>query len=197
MVLYSCNGEVKVLEDQLIIKLFYERSERAIDELAKKYGKLCKAVALRITGNEQDAQECINDAYLAVWNTIPPQYPDHLSAYSVAITRNQSLKRYRSNTSQKRNNYYDALLDEMSEYLASDISVEDEILLKEMVEYINIFIGKCKQIDRVIFIKRYWFCMEIEEISKELKVSDNYVKVHLHRTRERCKDYLRKKGFMS
>jgi len=188
---------VKVLEDRLIIKLFYERSEKAIDELAKKYGKLCKAVSFRIIGNEQDVEECINDTYLAVWNTIPPQHPEHLSAYCVAITRNQSIKRYRSNTSKKRNSYYDALLDEMSEYLASDILVEDEILLKEMGEYINEFLWKCKQIDRVIFVKRYWFCMEIGEISKELKVSDNYVKVHLHRTREKCKDYLRKEGIMS
>lgn len=186
-----------MLEDQLIIKLFYERSEKAIDELAKKYGKLCKAVSLRIIGNEQDAEECINDAYLAVWNTIPPQHPEHLSAYSVAITRNQSLKRYRRNTSKKRNSYYDALLDEMSECLASDISVEDEILLKEMGKYINEFLGKCKQTDRVIFVKRYWFCMEIGEISKELRVSDNYVKVHLHRTRQKCKDYLRKEGLIS
>ncbi len=186
-----------MLEDQLIIKLFYERSEKAIDELARKYGRLCKAVALRIIGNEQDAEECVNDAYLAVWNTIPPQHPEHLSAYSVAITRNQSLKRYRRNTSKKRNHYYDALLDEMSECLASNISVEDEILLKETGEYMNEFLGKCKQIDRVIFVKRYWFCMEIGEIAKELKLSDNYVKVHLHRTREKCKDYLRKEGLMS
>ncbi len=186
-----------MLEDWLIIKLFYERSEKAIDELAQKYGKLCKAVALRIIGNEQDAEECINDAYLAVWNTIPPKHPDNLLAYSIAITRNQSLKRYRSNTSKKRNNYYDALIDEMSECLASNISVENEILLKEMGEYINKFLGKCKQIDRVIFVKRYWFCMEIGEISKELKVSDNYVKVHLHRTRKKCKDYLREEGLMS
>ncbi len=185
------------MEDSLIIKLFYERSEKAIDELAKKYGRLCKEVSLRIIGNEQDAEECVNDAYLAVWNTIPPRHPDHLSAYSVAITRNQSLKRYRSNTSKKRNNYYDALLDEMSEYLASNVSVEDEILMKELGEHINEFLGKCKQIDRVIFVKRYWFCMEIGEISKELKVSDNYVKVHLHRTREKCKDYLRKEGIIS
>lgn len=185
------------MEDHMIIELFYERSEKAIDELAKKYGRLCKAVALRIIGNEQDAEECINDAYLAVWNTIPPQHPAHLSAYSVAITRNQSLKRYRSNTSKKRNSYYDTLLDEMSECLASNISVEDEILLKEMKECINEFLGKCKQIDRVIFVKRYWFCMEIGEISRQLKVSDNYVQVHLHRTRKKCRDYLGKVGLMS
>lgn len=185
------------MEDQMIIQLFYERSEKAIDELARKYGRLCKAVSFKIIGNEQDAEECINDAYLAVWNTIPPQYPEHLAAYSAAITRNQALKRYRSSTAEKRNSYYDALLDEVSEYVPSGILVEDEILLKELKEHINGFLGKCKQIDRVIFVKRYWFCMEIGEIAEALKVTDNYVRVHLHRTRERCRNYLRKEGLMS
>lgn len=185
------------MEDQLIIRLFNERSERAIKELAGKYGKLCRMVALRILGNEQDAEECVNDTYLAVWNTVPPKRPDHLSAYCIAITRNQSLKKYHSNTAHKRNGHYDVVLDELAECLAAEGSVEDEILVTELIEHINEFLGKSKRIDRVIFVKRYWFCMELAEIAEDLNVSVNYVKVHLHRAREKCKDYLRKEGLLS
>ena len=57
------------MNDQMIISLLYERSEKAIQELGNKYGKNCKAIAFRVLQNEQDAEECVNDACLAVWNT--------------------------------------------------------------------------------------------------------------------------------
>lgn len=63
------------MEDQLIIKKFFERSEEAVRELSDKYGALCNGIAYRILGNEQDAEECLNDAFLAVWNNVPPESP--------------------------------------------------------------------------------------------------------------------------
>ena len=91
------------MDDRQIIELFNARQEQAIIELSKKYGKLCKRVAFNITGSESDAEECVNDAYLAVWNQIPPQSPDNLRTYLLKIVRNLSLKRKRSNTVMKRN----------------------------------------------------------------------------------------------
>ncbi len=184
------------MEDQLIVELFLERSEQAIAELDHKYGNLCRGLSRRILRSEQDAQECVNDAYLAVWNNIPPERPDPLSSYICRIARNLSLKRYQSNTAQKRNSYYDVLLEEVSECLESAGTVEDEVLVRELSDYVNRFLGQIKQKDRVIFVQRYWFCKEIREIAKELGVSRNYVTVHLHRTREKLKFYLRTEGLL-
>ena len=69
------------MEDSKIIKLFFDRSEEAITELSEKYGKVCKSVAENILNNHRDSEECVNDAFLAVWNTIPPQHPEHLLSY--------------------------------------------------------------------------------------------------------------------
>lgn len=91
------------LEDQMIIQLFFERSEKAIESVSRKYGNLCKSISYRIVRNEQDVEECLNDAYLAAWNTIPPQCPNPLSAYICKLVRNISIKRYRRNTATKRN----------------------------------------------------------------------------------------------
>lgn len=184
------------MEDQLIIKLFFERSENAIAELSNKYEKLCKTLAYHILKNEQDAEECVNDAYLAAWNTIPPEKPNPLSAYICRITRNLSLKKYHSNTAQKRNNYYDVILEEVEECLEAKDTVESEILVQEMSKQINSFLGKLKEKDRVIFIRRYWFCDSVSEISGNLGVSTNYVTVHLYRTREKLKKYLKKEGLL-
>lgn len=183
------------MEDQLIIKLFFERSEDAIRELNLKYGKICKRLANKFLHNEQDAEECINDAYLAVWNTIPPQNPNPFSAYVFRIVKNTALKKYRANTAQKRNNYYDVILEEVDEFLAVNETVESEILAKEIGNRINVFLGRIKDRDRIMFVQRYWFCYSVEEIAKTLGVSKNYVTVHLHRTREKLRDYLKLEGF--
>ena len=69
------------LDDKDIIELFFERSDQAIVELSKKYGSICSKVAFNILNNTQDTEECVNDAYLGTWNTIPPQNPSPLSSY--------------------------------------------------------------------------------------------------------------------
>ena len=151
------------MEDQLIIKLFFERSEDAIRELNLKYGKICKRLANKFLHNEQDAEECINDAYLAVWDTIPPQTPNPFSAYVFRIVKNTALKKYRANTAQKRNNYYDVILEEVDEFLAVSETVESEILAKEIGNRINVFLGRIKDRDRIMFVQRYCFFAAIKE----------------------------------
>lgn len=183
------------LEDQLITQLFYNRSEQAIKSLSEKYGRLCKTISYKILRNDQDAEECVNDTYLVAWNTIPPQRPDPLSAYICRITRNVSLKKYRSNTAEKRNSYYDVTLEEISECFKGKEQVEDNFEVNELSECINQFLDTIKPIDRVIFMERYWFCYEISEITKNLGLSKNYVNVHLHRTKEKLKKHLNLEGY--
>lgn len=184
-----------VMEEQVIIELFFGRSEEAIRELDLKYGEMCNRLAYKFLHNEQDVEECINDAYFAAWNTIPPKTPNPLSAYICRIVKNMALKRYRTNTAQKRNHYYDIILEEVDEFLSINETVESEILAKEISNRINIFLEDIKDKDRIMFVQRYWFCYSVEEIANTIGVSKNYVTVHLHRTREKLRDYLKEEGF--
>ena len=101
------------MDDSKIIDLFYERSEQAIIELSKKYGAVCTRVANNILNNRQDTEECVNDAYLGAWNTIPPHHPNPLLSYVCRIVRNLAVNRYHANTAAKRNSSYDVALDEL------------------------------------------------------------------------------------
>lgn len=80
------------MEDAGIIELFFERSEQGIRELDIKYGKACRKLSYNIVNDRQDAEECVNDAYLGAWNAIPPVRPNPLLSYIVKIVRNISLK---------------------------------------------------------------------------------------------------------
>lgn len=183
------------MEDQMIIKLFLERSENAISELSHKYASLCKSLSYYILNNEQDAEECVNDTFLAAWNSIPPNEPNPLSSYICRITRNLSLKKYHTNTAKKRNNYYDMILEEIEDCFIGKNITEDEILVQELTKYINTFLSQLKEKDRIIFVQRYWFCYSIQEISAKMNLNPNYINVNLHRTREKLKSYLKKEGY--
>ena len=165
-------------------------------ELSSKYGNLCKCIAKNILGSEQDAEECVNDTYLAVWNAIPPTKPDSLQGYISRVARNVSLKRYRSNTAIKRNSYYDISLEEIGECIGNGTRVEDGIIAEELSARINKFLGTLKKKERVIFLQRYWYNASISDIAKMMSMSNNSVTVHLHRTRGKLTAFLEREDIL-
>lgn len=183
------------MEDSKIIELFNARSEQAIAELSKKYGAICIKVANNILNNQSDAEECINDTYLGVWNTIPPQKPNPLLSYVCRIARNLAIKRYHSNTAKKRNGFYDVALDELENCFSSAETTEDEFSAKELTEIINDFLETLDKDNRVMFVRRYWFSDSVGDIAKIFNTSSHNVSVRLARVREKLKKHLIKEGF--
>ena len=102
------------MEDMKILDLLWARAESAIEALSEKFGARLHRTAVNILGNFQDAQECVNDIYLALWNTIPPQRPEPLAGFVHRGGRNTALKRLRQNTAQKRDSAYDLSLEELA-----------------------------------------------------------------------------------
>lgn len=183
------------MEDSRIVDLFFERSEQAIAELSKKYGNVCSKVAGNILGNRQDAEECVNDAYLGAWNTIPPSRPNPLLSYVCRIVRNLSVTRYHANTAAKRNSYYDAALDELEECLASGMTVETELSAKELAGLIDRFLKTLDRENRVMFVRRYWYCEPVSEIATQFHMSSNSVSARLSRIRTKLRNFLKSQGY--
>ena len=184
------------MEDSEIIALFYARSEQAISELEEKYGAAVKKVAANILGSAQDAEECVSDTYLGVWNTIPPQDPDPLKTYVCKIARNLAVKKYHSNTAAKRNSFYDAALDELEEAIAAPGGVEDEFDAKELSAAISRFLDTVSYEDRFIFVRRYWYADAASDIAAMMHTGSHRVSVRLSRTRQKLKNYLKKEGLL-
>lgn len=180
--------------DEEIIELFFERSEKAIEELEAKYGKICLQTSYNILGNYSDAEECVNDSYLGAWNAIPPARPAPLLTYVLKIVRNLSLNCYHKNQARKRNSTYDLAVEELSEFLAAPESVESTMETKELVQSVEEFLDSLKTRDRVIFIRRYWFYDSYEQIAARVGLSSKNVSVKLTRLRRQLKIYLEERG---
>ena len=148
-----------MIEDEKIIDLFFNRSEKAIQELDIKYGKVCHKLSYNILNNKQDAEECVNDAYLGAWNAIPPTRPNPLLSYIVKIVRNISLKIYWRKEAAKRSGHYKIALEEIEGYITDQKTVEDEIEARELARIIEEFLDTLTVENRVIFMRRYWLSL--------------------------------------
>lgn len=179
-----------MIEDEKIIDLFFERSEQAIRELDNKYGKVCHALSYNIVNNRLDAEECVNDAYMGAWKTIPPAKPNPLRAYICKIVRNISLKLYYRKATAKRSSAYEIAMQELEPYLYAPNTVEREIEARELVRIIESFLDTLSEENCVIFMRRYWFSDTYAEISKCVGLSEKNVSVRLTRIRQQLKEYL-------
>lgn len=185
-----------MLEDEKIIELFFARSELAIRELDTKYGRVCHAVSYNILNDRQDAEECVNDAYLGTWNAIPPQRPNPLLAFVCVLVRRYSIMRYRANTAMKRNSSYDIAVSELEHCLKSSDDVENEVETKELAHIIEEFLDTLSHKNRILFMRRYWFADSYKNIAARTGLSEKNVSVRLARIRRQLREYLAGKGVL-
>ena len=147
-----------------------------------------------IVKSHEDAEECVNDAYLGVWNTVPPTHPNPLLTFLCRIVRNLSIKKHRDMTAGKRNSTYDIAVSELEGCLASGVSVEEEVEAAELKRLVEAFLDSLSRENRVIFIRRYWFVDSYEEISRRTGLSEKNVSVRLVRIRKQLREYLEERG---
>ena len=183
------------MQDEKIISLFWERNEDAISILKEQYGAFCFSIANNILDSIEDAEEVLNDVVLSVWNAIPPEKPHVLSAFVGRITRNLSLKKWRSKTADKRGGGQSTLvLEELAECLPATNDVEEEISARELAKIIEGFLGTLAETDRNIFVCRYWYHDSVSDISNRFGFGESKVKMSLLRSRQKLLKLLETKG---
>ncbi len=185
------------MDDDQIVELYWERSEAAIAETSKKYGRYCHFISNNILHNSQDADECVNDTFLRAWNAIPPNKPNCLCTFLGKITRNLSFNKYKSYSAEKRGGSQTALsLSELEECIPVFDNVEQVVEKMTLDEAIHCFLAALPKTDRVIFMRRYWYLCSIKEISRDFNMNENTVKSILFNERKRLKAICEKEGIL-
>lgn len=183
--------------EQELIARFEARDETAIAETQQAYGALCRSVAFSILKNEQDAEECVSDAMLSLWNAIPPAKPEHFRAYLLQITKNLALDRAAAENAQKRGGgAKTAPLESLAEVIpaADDTALAAE--QRALKAAIGRFLAELPQETRIMFMERWWFMSSVPEIAKEHGKGLSSVKMTLSRTRKRLEKFLREEGLL-
>lgn len=182
------------MEDLNIIELYWQRDQRAISETETKYGAFCRGIAMNILHIIEDAEECVNDTWLAAWNGMPPARPSHLRAWLGKIVRNISLSLWDKNHAMKRYQGIDEMFDELAECLPSNETVEDAIEEKTLTEAIEVWLLKQSEEKRALFIRRYFEGMPVSELAKVWKKKPQELSQILFRLRKSLKAHLQSEG---
>ena len=184
------------MDDSEIVEMFWQRNDLAIHEAQAKYGKYCNVIAESILKNKEDAEDCVNEVYLAAWNSIPPSRPRQLSTYLGRLTKNLAVNIMKRRLTEKRGGGEVSLVfEELEECVSGGGSVEQSYEAKELTRAINGFLARQRRSHRKIFMLRYWYCQSVSDIAARLGTTPNTVSVTLARTRKKLKEYLQKRGF--
>lgn len=182
------------MQDNELLQLFLKRCEQAISETADKYGKYALYIADNILPSREDSEECVNDAYVSLWNTIPPAKPASLKAYLARTVRNISLDRLRKNDAKKRGSgVLGEVLDELKEAAADTPETVSDA--NHLADLINGFVAGLEKQQRIVFVKRYWYLSPSKQIARECDISVSAVNTMLHRLRQQLKNYLEREGY--
>ena len=179
------------MDDSCIVELYYARSEQAIQETDAKYGGYCYSIAYNILANQEDSEESVSDTYLSAWNSIPPRKPNPLAPFLGKIVRHISIDRWRKKGALKRGGGEMPLaLEELQECAANGESVEERYEQKELVRQVRKFVAGLSDMERKVFVCRYWYLDSTAEIAKRFGFSENKVSSMLHRTRGKLTKHL-------
>jgi RNA polymerase sigma-70 factor (ECF subfamily) len=185
------------MDDIDILKLFSERKENAIEAVHKKYGKYCYSIAYKILQNDEDAEECVNDSLMKLWEISADTIPHNLKAYLAKIARNIAFARYNSEKCLKRGGIeFTLALEEVGEIVSDSSDAEKEFFKKEFTEALNRFLKSIPERECTIFISRYFSLESITTIAKNYRLKENNVSKILSRTRKKLKIFLEREGYV-
>lgn len=183
------------MDDASILELFRKRDERAIAELKRKYERLCLHIAGNILSLREDSEECVNSAYLELWNSIPPDDPENLKTYLCRIVRNTALDRLKYNSAAKRSSLLTVSLDELSECIPDNKNFSDGVSVRRLSEDINRFLRTQDELHRKVFVRRYWYGESVQAIAEFYGIKEKTAATYLFRTRKKLKNFLQKEGY--
>lgn len=182
------------MDDLAIVDLYHRRNEQAIVESDKKYGALCRSIALRLLGLREDMEECVNDTWLAAWNRMPPDRPEALGAFLGRLTRNLSISRWRRDHAQKRYRGIEILLSELEDCVPTPSTVEAVWEREQLARSISAWLDGLEQTNRQLFIRRYWYGDGVKALAAERGEGANALSQRLLRLRKELRTFLESEG---
>ena len=183
------------MEDEEIVELLYKHDESSLTVVADKYHTLLHNVANNILKSDEDAEECVNDTYMKIWNTIPPYKPMYLKSFICKVVRQLSIDKYRKNNRKERDKKLSVSLSDLDYEISYNAKIEEGVDAKGLTNIINEFIEKLDIETKALFVRRYVLFESVKDISKRFKISESLVGVRLFRVRKDLKKYLEMEGY--
>lgn len=188
-------------DEELIDRIIAGRGE-LLEELISRYEDRVYALAFRMTGNRQDAEDVLQDTFLNVVRSLGgfrggSSFSTWLYriATNAALTRLRQLKRRNMGEEEFLDGVYSLKQTAAGNTMLTDWSLEPEnrLLDREARTMMDQAIGELPEIYRAVFVLRDVEGLPAAEVADILELSVPAVKSRLHRARlylrNRLSDY--------
>lgn len=184
------------MSDEEIVELYRQRDERAIRETDAKYKNFLLSIARNIVRDPSDSEECLNDAYVGVWNAIPPARPISLKAFLATVMRRTAIDRYKASRRQKRMaSELTVSLSEVEDFIADGNGVDSEAEARELGRILSDFVRSLSSRRMYVFMSRYYVARPIGEIARLLRCSESTVHKEIAVIKRDLKKKLESEGY--
>ncbi len=184
------------MNDETLVARIYARDESAVGEAEARYAACCLAIARNVLPDRRDAEECLSDALLAAWNSIPPARPANLKTYLGKLIRDAAVDRWRKNHAAKRSAPAIVPLEELEELIGKN-EIDAALEEAELSRRLSAFLRTRREAERIVFLRRYWYYDSIEQICNRYGFGKSKVTVSLKRTRDKLAEHLKKEGYLT
>lgn len=162
-----------------------KQKEDALEYIIEQYSPLVHAICYKILFNiGNDAiGECMNDVFLTVWQH-GKQFkgePIDFKKWIGVITKYKAIDRLRQLEKYRVREQSDGYLHERSDYK----DVQMHLLKKEEKNTLLLALSTLPEIDRDIFIMKYYLLLSTSEIAESLSLSNSAVENRLYRGKKK------------
>lgn len=179
------------MTDQQIISLIKNQDESGIEEAERQYGQKLTRIAEKLLSKE-DAEECVNDVFMALWNHVPRDDSTVLMRYLLAILKNLVRNNWKAQKTLKRKMETVPFSEEILANLSDPgANTEGEAILLAS-DVINRYLARQNQTRRKMFMLRYWYGKSVKEIAEEYGCSYAKAEKTLNRMEKDLKEEIRK-----
>ncbi|UXH44128.1 sigma-70 family RNA polymerase sigma factor [Rossellomorea vietnamensis] len=167
------------------IKRLKKKKEDALEYIIDSYMPLVKTITTKILHNHNrlDVDECINDVFLTVWQNAHKfkGESEDFRKWIGMITKYKAIDRYRQAEKRNVREQHDESFLSKSSTPGTDIS----ILRREEKNELLAAISQLEELDRDIFMMKYYLDLSNIEIADQLNLSKAAVDNRLYRGKRR------------
>ena len=164
--------------DDRILELLSAGDQEGITLLQKQYGNMVRYIVRGILPDAQDAEECVSDIYLRVWEKFASfdRTRGSLAAWLTAVARNAAVDRRRRSREPEQN---------WDETEGASPSPEDEVLRRERTRQLRQALDTLGSVEQLLFYRKYYYLQSTAQIAAEMGLSERAVEGRLYRLRRR------------
>ncbi|MGL5617169.1 MAG: sigma-70 family RNA polymerase sigma factor [Sarcina sp.] len=162
------------------------KKQDALEFIVDKYLPLVKGVTYNVLSSSENKnliEECINDIFLSVWDNAGKFQgkDDDFKKWICIIAKFKAIDYYR-----KSSRNLEVAVDEITE--GKTISAEDEVIVNEDREEIINLLGCLDDMDREIFIRKFFLAEKSEAIANHFNVTKAVIDNRIYRGKKTLRE---------